>query len=124
MKYSKEFKLRCIQKYKDGIYIEDPPGVNHKNFRDQIKKWVKIYDSLGERGIEYHKPTLSIEQRIELIRRVESGESYRSVAFSVGIGPDLLIKWHNIYRQKGIDGLKSLKKGKRPMINKKPKKDK
>lgn len=124
MKYSKEFKLECVKKYKNGDYIEDPPGMKHNGFREQIRKWAKVYDFLGEVGLEHGKPTLSIEERLELFDRVETGESYRSVAFSTGIGSDLLIKWHRIYLERGIDGLKSLKRGKRPSMTKKPKKDK
>lgn len=123
MKYSKEYKLDCIQKYKNGKYIEDPPGVKHKQFGDQIRKWTRIYDSLGESGLEHGRPTLDLTQRRRLIERVEEGESYRSVAFSAGIGTDLLVKWHKIYMEKGIDGLKLLKKGRKPSMNKKLKKE-
>ena len=115
MKYSKEFKLECVQRYKNGDYIEDLPGVKHSNFCDQVRKWTKIYDSLGEVGLEHGRPTLDINQRIELINRVESGESYTSVALSAGIHDDLLIKWHKIYKDKGIDGLKLLKRGRPSM---------
>jgi len=115
MKYSKEFKLQCVQRYKNGDYIEDPLGVKHKTFHDQLLLWVRIYDSLGEAGLEHGKPTLDIYQRIELINRVEAGESYWSVALSVGIQADLLIKWHKTYQGKGIDGLKLLKRGRSSM---------
>ena len=115
MKYSKEFKLECIQRYKNGDYIKGPPGVRHKTFHDQLLLWVRIYDSLGEAGLEHSKPTLDINQRIELINRVESGESYTSVALSAGVQHDLLIKWHKIYKEKGIDGLKLLKRGRPSM---------
>lgn len=124
MKYSKEFKLECVRKYKNGEYIEDPPGVKRKVFRNQLRRWVRMHDSLGEAGLDRNRPTLDIDQRLELIRRVEDGESYQSVALSMGIQPDLLIKWHNIYLESGIDGLKSLKRGRASMNKKKPKKDK
>jgi transposase-like protein len=116
MKYSKEYKLECVRKYKEGIPIEDPPNTNHKQFRSQIRKWNRIFDSLGEAGLEYGRPTLNVSQRLELIQRVENGESYRSAAFSAGIQHDLLIKWHKIYKEFGIDGLQSLKRG-RPCMN-------
>ena len=115
MKYSKEFKLECVQRYKNGDYIEDPPEVKHSNFRDQVRKWARTYDSLGEKGLEHGRPTLDINQRIELFNRVEAGESYTSVALSAGILDDLLIKWHKIYQEKGIDGLILLKRGKSSM---------
>ena len=115
MKYSKEFKLQCVQRYKNGDYIEDPLGVKHKTFHDQLLLWVRIYDSLGEAGLEHGKPTLDINQKIELINRVEAGESYWSVALSVGIQAELLIKWHKIYKESGIDGLILLKRGRPSM---------
>ena len=116
MKYSKEFKLECVQRYKNGDYIDTPPGFKERdNFMCQIRKWTRIYDSLGEAGLEHSRPTLDINQRIELINRVEAGESYKSVSYSVGIGNDLLIKWHKIYKESGIDGLKLLKRGRPSM---------
>ena len=124
MKYSKEYKLECVRKYKEGIPVEDPPNTKHKQFQIQIRKWVRIFDSLGEAGLEHGRPTLDTSQRLELIQRVENGESYRSVAFSAGIGGDLLIKWHKIYKESGIDGLQSLKRGRRPMDKEKQKKKK
>ncbi len=121
MKYTKEYKLECIRKKKKGEYIETPPQIKkRKQFRAQVRQWERIYDSLGEAGLEHGRPTLSAEQRMELIQRVETGESYQSVARSVGIGHDLLIKWHRIYMESGIDGLQSLKKGRKPAMNKRP----
>jgi len=124
MKYSKEFKLECVRKYKEGIHIEDPPNTKHKQFRIQVRRWVRIFDSLGETGLEHGRPTLDIDQRLELIQRVENGETYTSVALSAGIQGNLLIKWHKIYIEKDIDGLQSIKKGKPRMDKKKPEKKK
>ena len=119
MKYSKEFKLECIRKRKEGIYIKTPPGFRERDcFLNQVRDWSKIYDSLGEAGLEHGRPTLDIDQRLELIQRVEAGESYSSVALSAGAREDLLIKWHKVYMESGIDGLKSLRRG-RPSMNKK-----
>lgn len=124
MKYSKEFKLECVKRYKNGEYIEDPPSIRHQRFHDQVLKWVRIFDSLGDVGLDHNKPTLTVDEKMELIRRVETGESYSSVAFSAGIEPGLLIKWHKIYMEKGLDELKSLKRGRKLMSNKKPKSEK
>ena len=118
MKYSKEFKLECIRRYKNGEHIEDPPGVKHRHFHNQVVRWSRTYDSMGEVGLEHGRPTLDINQRIELFERVEAGEEYQSVAISVGIQPGQLIQWHNIYLETGIDGLKSLKRGRTPMNKK------
>lgn len=124
MKYSKEFKLDCVLKRKAGKYIDGPPGTSHNNFLGQVRKWNKIYDSLGEAGLENYKPTLDINERLELINRIENGESYNSVALSAGIQAEQLIRLHKIYMEKGIDGLKSLKRGRPSMSNKKTKETK
>jgi transposase len=118
MKYSKEFKLEYVTKYKNGDYIKDPPGVNHRYFQKQVRRWVRQYDSLGEIALDHNRYTLSIDKRKELIVRVESGESYTSVAVSAGIQAELLKRWHKIYLQDGIEGLQSLKRGKSKMNNK------
>ena len=124
MKYTKEFKLECIKKYKNREFIKDPPGPTHRQFHNMVLRWVHIYDILGEVGLNHDKPKLSAETIVELIERVESGESYSQVAYSVGKQAATLIKWHKIYRQEGFDGLKSLKRGKKPMTVKKTKKEK
>ena len=121
MKYTKEYKLECIRKLQAGEYIKLPPWTKQrKSFIEQVRKWERIYKTLGEAGLEHGRPTLSVGQRLELIKRVESGEAYISVACSAGIGSDLLTKWHKIYMESGIDGLQSLKKGKKPAMTKKP----
>lgn len=121
MKYNKEFKMECVMKYKKGAYIEDPPGTNsHSSFRHQVVRWARIYDSLGEAGLEHGRPILDVNRRIELIERVEAGESYSSVALAAGIQANRLIKWHNIYLESGADGLKLLRRGRAPMNKKKP----
>ena len=120
MKYSKEFKLECVMKYKNGEYIKDPPGVKHSIFHEQVRRWCRIYDSLGEIGLDHKRQTLTLEERLQLIDRIENGESCQSVALSAGIQNNLLSKWYKVYRQEGIDGLKSLKRGK-PKMKKKQK---
>ena len=73
MKYTKEFKLECVLKYRNGEYIHDPPGVRHKSIHNQVIRWNKMYDSMGEAGLEHGRPTLDIMQRAGLIRRAGNG---------------------------------------------------
>ena len=57
-----------------------------------------------------------------LVQRALDGESLTSVANSNGIKGDLLSKWHKIYKERGIDGLKSSGKiGRPPKMKSKPK---
>ena len=43
MRFTKEFKLECVQKHKDGEPINDPVGYKLKYFVDTVRRWVRIY---------------------------------------------------------------------------------
>lgn len=121
MRFTKEFKLECIRKYKAGEHIDDPGGCKHKTFVDTVRRWVRIYDSLGEVGLEHKKPKRAWQDKMNMIQRVLNGESISEVAFSNGIQENLLSKWFKIYQESGIDGLKLDRRGRPPKMTKKPK---
>jgi len=124
MRYSKKFKLKCVRKYKAGEYIQDPGGCSHETFHNKVISWVKIYDSLGEVGLEHNKPKLKLEDKLIAIRRIENGESINSVAYSLGRQESSLSKWYKQYLQGGIDGLKSnSRKGRPPKVKKESKQE-
>ena len=122
MRFTKEFKLECVRKYKAGEPIDDPGGCKRRTFTKRVREWVEIYDALGEIGLEHKKPKRDWKAKLEMIQRVEGGESLTSVALSNGIQHDLLSKWHKIYKERGVDGLKSSGKiGRPPKMPNKPK---
>lgn len=121
MRFTKEFKLECIRKYKSGEHIDEPGGCKHKTFAGAVRRWVRIYDELGEVGLEHKKPKRTWEDKMNMIRRVFDGESISSVALSNGIQSDLLSKWYKIYQELGVDGLKLIRQGRSPKMTKKPK---
>ena len=82
-----------------------------------------MYDSLGETGRDHNKSQLDLTEKKIMVKRIENGESITAVALSYGRKTDLLSKWYKIYRQNGIDGLKSLKRGRKKKM-KKPSKNK
>jgi len=114
MRYNKEFKLECIKKYKNGEHIKDPDGLSHESFHNMVLHWVRVYDKLGEIGLEHKKPVLKLEDKLSAIKRIENGETINSVAISLGRQEDFISKWYKIYLQGGIDGLKSHSKKGRP----------
>lgn len=73
MKYTLEFKLECIRKYKAGERIDDPGGCSHKTFRDTVLQWVRIYDAMGEIGLEHKKPKRTWQDKLGMIERVSNG---------------------------------------------------
>jgi len=121
MKYTKEFKLECVRKYKAGEHIENPGGCKRHTFTDSVRQWVMIYDALGEVGLEHKKPKCDWETKLEMIRKVENGESFRSVALSYGTKGDLVSKWYKKFQESGIDGLKLDRRGRPHKMAKKRK---
>ena len=121
MRFTKEFKLECIRKYKSGELIDDPGGCTHSTFRHTVVQWVRIYNALGEAGLEHKKPKRTWKDKYDMIQRVLDGESFNQVACSNGIQENLLSKWYKIYQKSGIDGLKLDKRGRSPKMVKKPK---
>lgn len=121
MRYTKEFKLECIRKYKNGEYITDPGGCSHATFYRKLNSWVHIFDELGEAGLEYSKTMLSFEDKIRCVQRVINGESMNSIATSIGRQESQISKWYNIYLHEGFEGLKFRKKGRPPKMKKEEK---
>ena len=52
MRYTKEFKLECVRKYNAGEHIDDPGGCTHSTFRHTVILWARIYNALGEAGLD------------------------------------------------------------------------
>lgn len=121
MRYTKQFKLECIQKYKTGEHIDDPGGCKHKTFWTKVRGWVRIYDSLGEIGLEHTKPKRTWKDKYDMIQRIIDGESISEIAYSNGIQEELLSKWYKIYQESGVDGLKLDRRGRHRKMAKKPK---
>lgn len=113
MKYSWEFKLECVDKYKNGEYIATPgkTTTQRKNFLHQVNKWAKNYDDLGINGLK-HSSTNKIwtpEKRFELVAKVLAGNSITSVAKKAHIDKGQLYQWVRKYNEKGMDGLQCKK---------------
>ena len=113
MKYSWEFKLECVDKYKNGEYIATPGKTRNQRttFLHQVNKWAKNYDDLGINGLK-HSSTNKIwtpEKRFELVAKVLAGNSITSVAKKAHINNGQLSQWVRKYNEKGMDGLQCKK---------------
>ena len=129
MKYSWEFKLECVNKYKKGEKINFP-GIpkSEDSFMSQVRIWTKNYDDLGIDGLK-HSPNnkdWTPEQRFELVAKVLAGNSIGFVARNAHINSGQLTQLVRRYNEKGMDGLQC-KKGrpiKQIVMKKKTKKSK
>lgn len=109
-KYSKEFKLECVRRYKNGEFVETPPGCkNRHTFTNKLGEWVRRYDIMGESAFDIH--TFDLKTRLAAIRDLEKGESYTSVAIKYGVsGTNIIKNWENAYKNSGENGLKLIQR--------------
>lgn len=109
MKYTLEFKLECVNKYKNGECI--PTSDKSKNQRDafmrQVRDWARLYDDLGIDGLRHSGTNRewAAQDRFGLVAKVLAGRSVSAVAREAHINIGQLFRWVKRYREKGMDGL-------------------
>lgn len=112
MKYSWEFKLECVNKYKNGEHITFlGTSMQHHNFMGHVKAWAKAYDDLGIDGLKHSSicKDWTPMKRFELVAKVLAGNSISSVAKNAHINKGQLYQWVRRYNEKGMDGLQCKK---------------
>lgn len=115
MRYTHEFKLMCIEMYRQGIWPATPDGIKEKNFHQTIRIWSRIEMHKGPDALKHvgtNKPWTP-EEKYELVVKVLAGSSIKSTACEVGINSGLLYKWVRNYKTLGYNGLANKKKGRR-----------
>ena len=116
MRYSYEFKRKCVEMYHQGRYPDTPEGVNQESFRKKIRSWVRMEEANGP-DILRHKGQNKFwtpEAKLELVSKVIAGESNKSVALNAGISDGMLYQWVRKYKIFGYNGLIDKKKGRKP----------
>ena len=116
MRYSYEFKIKCVEMYERGEYPDTPNGISSKQFKDNIRIWKRMIDSSGIDSLRHKSQNKrwKPKEKLELIAEVFSGKSYTSVALSNGINSGMLYQWVNKYKTLGYNGLEECKKGRPP----------
>lgn len=117
MRYSYEFKRKCVEMYRQlGVYPETPEGTMPASFHKRVREWAEIEKHCGPEALKHKNRNKhwSAEERYELVVRVIAGESIRSVAASVGINQGLLSVWVRKYRVLGYNGLENIRIGRPP----------
>lgn len=108
MRYTYEFKRKCVDLYRQGRWPETPEGIkNVKNFHKMIRYWVRIEDSSGPEALRHksQKKEWSAEERYEMVAKVLAGNSCKSVAVAYGINSGQLYQWVRKYKLLGYNGL-------------------
>ncbi len=100
MKYSYEYKRKCVEMYREGKWPETPDGIQERNFHDMICKWTGIEKSCGPEALRHknHNKIWTAEEKYELVAKVMAGASTRATAISAGISNGLLYQWVQRYK--------------------------
>ena len=120
MRYSYEFKRKCIELYREGRWPDTPTGIKEGNFRIKIREWVRIEDACGPDALRHknQNKNWTAEERYALVAQVIAGQSYKSVAIDAGINSGQLYQWVRKYKELGYNGLGNMKQGR---LSKEPK---
>ena len=114
MKYSWEFKLKCIENYKRGIRTAVPENCNisQEDFAKRVRLWVRLFDIHGIEALKHktENKVWSAEEKYDLVAKVMAENSIRSIAIEAGINPGQLYTWINKVKQLGYDGLQWTKR--------------
>ena len=112
MRYSFEFKVKCVEMYEREEYPDTPNGITTRKFRDTIRKWKRMVDSLGVGALrpKSKNKKWNSEEKLVLVSKILAGYSYNSVALENGINYRTLYKWVQKYKEKGYNGLVDEKK--------------
>ena len=117
MRYSYEFKRKCVELYRQGKWPDCEHGFKSERwFHDKIREWVKLEDVHGPEALRHNgkNKDWNPEEKYALVARTIAGESIRIVATDAGINSGQLYQWIRKYKIFGYNGLANLKKGRKP----------
>ena len=116
MRYSYEFKLMCVDLYRQGKWPDTPSGVKEKTFHDMVRIWTKKEAARGTEGLQHRNQNRewTADEKYAYVAKVLAGESFKEIAISAGIDCSLLYQWVRRYKMKGYEGLVAQRKGRPP----------
>lgn len=115
-KYSTEFKMKVVKEYLESgisyISLSNKYGIPNECV---IRRWVNAYKSQGYEGIKVKRENTqyTLEFKLNVVNLYLTGEmSYQSLANELKINnPSIITRRVIDFREKGIEGLKSKKRG-------------
>ena len=93
MRYSYEYKQKCVELYREGKWPETPEGVKDPSrLHRMIREWVRMEEANGPDVLKHtgRNKEWRPEERLELVSKVLAGASVTSVAVGAGINNGLL----------------------------------
>ena len=117
MRYSYEYKRKCVEMFRQGIIPDIPEGITRERFLKYLNKWMRLEDADGPYALKRNNQNKIWEpdEKLVLVSKVIVGQSILSVATNAGISDGMLYQWVRKYKIYGYNGLISQKKGRKPM---------
>ena len=115
-KYKTEFKMKIVKEYLEG-------NIGYKGLAKKysipdhstVRTWVNAYESQGYEGLKVSRKnnSYSLDLKLNVVDLYLTGEmSYQSLAKEFKINnPSMIARWVKEFRDEGIEGLKSKKRG-------------
>ena len=120
-KYSYELKKKIVEEYLSGKSSYRDLAIKYQIEKSVLRLWVNNYKYFGDKGLmrSRNNREYSVEFKLEAITRYETSEcSYQQLALELGLtNPSMIVNWRKQYRERGIEGLQSHKRG-RPVTKK------
>ena len=115
MRYSYEYKIKCVELRRKGEWPETPEGISEACFRSKVHQWCRIERNFGIEGLKHqnHNKVWTTEEKLNLVTQVLVGKSNLSVALEAGISEGMLYQWVRKYKIYGYNGLVDKKKGRK-----------
>ena len=115
MRYDYDFKRKCVDLFRTGVYPNTPDGISQACFRNKVREWARIEDALGPEALKprHIQKKWSTEEKYELVCQVLAGSSYLAVALSNGVKDSILRNWVRKYKIYGYNGLIPKQKGRK-----------
>lgn len=115
MRYSYEFKKKCVELYRQGQYPDTPDGVSTRKFHNYIRMWYQLEELHGHEILKHTGTNLkwSPEDKYKLVAMVLAGKSIGQVSLESGVASGTLCSWVNKYKLYGYNGLVNQKKGRK-----------
>ena len=113
MRYSYEYKLKCVEMYRKGVYPETPKGASESSFKSKVRVWYRIEEAFGPEALKHalFNKNWTPEEKLELVSQVLAGKSCLEVAINAGVNNTVLRNWIRKYQNLGYNGLVNQKKG-------------
>ena len=75
MRYSYEYKRKCIELYREGKWPETPDGKKPEDLHHMIRRWVRLEEANGPDVLKHkgQNKKWRAEERLELVSRVLVG---------------------------------------------------